>query len=479
MSKNLGKKFLEFALGSGITMILGLLTTPVITRIISPEQFGKLSMFNTVSNIASVLLILGCDQSFMRFFYEEEPENRRGLLFKVVKVPAFVTIISSVMMLFFSAPLIRFMVGESKLSVTLLFIAQIIFLVVGRFAMLVVRMQQKGKQYSTVQVLGKASYIAVTLLIFIFLGDNYLVLIIATTISNMIMALISILFEREFWFKKTNSYVSNKFTTHELLKYGFPFVFVYIVNWLFQSIDKFTITAFKGYEEVGIYSSANSIISMLNIIQTTFSTFWTPVAYEHYKENPEDTGFFIKVNDIVTFIMILFGIGFITCKGLISLLLGPQYRTASYIMPFLVIMPIMYTISETTVQGIAFVKKTNYYLWIAVISAITNAIGNFILVPSMGAKGAAISTGFSYVIFAVLRTQISKRLYPVKYKAFKAYICMTGLAILALYGSFNNFDLVTVLISAANIIVLCILYKDVIIEGIEYAKKKLDGIKNK
>ena len=130
MSKNLGKKFLEFALGSGITMILGLLTTPVITRIISPEQFGKLSMFNTVSNIASVLLILGCDQSFMRFFYEEEPENRRGLLFKVVKVPAFVTIISSVMMLFFSAPLIRFMVGESKLSVTLLFIAQIIFLVV-------------------------------------------------------------------------------------------------------------------------------------------------------------------------------------------------------------------------------------------------------------------------------------------------------------------------------------------------------------
>ena len=295
----------------------------------------------------------------------------------------------------------------------------------------------------------------------------------------MIMALVSILFERDFWFRKTNTRVSNKFTTNELLKYGFPFVFVYIVNWLFQSIDKFTITAFKGYEEVGIYSSANSIISMLNIIQTTFSTFWTPVAYEHYKEKPEDTGFFIKVNDIVTFIMILFGIGFITCKGLISLLLGPQYRTASYIMPFLVFMPIMYTISETTVQGIAFVKKTNYYLWIAVISAVTNAIGNFMLVPSMGAKGAAISTGISYVIFAILRTQISKRLYPVKYKAFKAYICMAGLAVLALYGSFNNFDLMTVLISAANIVILCVLYKDVIADGIKYGKSKLESIKNK
>lgn len=44
-------------------------------------------------------------------------------------------------------------------------------------------------------------------------------------------------------------------------------------------------------------------------------------------------------------------------------------------------MPLMYTLSETTVIGINFQKKPKWHSIIAVVSWVTNIIGNFYLVP--------------------------------------------------------------------------------------------------
>ena len=54
----------------------------------------------------------------------------------------------------------------------------------------------------------------------------------------------------------------------------------------------------------------------------------------------------------------LVAVGTIMFKDLIILLLGKDYREASMVIPFLVFMPLMYTISETTVGGIDFKKAS-------------------------------------------------------------------------------------------------------------------------
>ena len=120
------------------------------------------------------------------------------------------------------------------------------------------------------------------------------------------------------------------------------------------------------------YSGAMTIIALLNTFQGAFTTFWTPVAYEKYNKNPEDTKFFSNINQIVSVAMLLLSVGLIATKDIIIGLLGKEYSGAQFIFPFLVFMPIMYTISETTVLGINFKKKTKYHGYIAVISAISN-----------------------------------------------------------------------------------------------------------
>lgn len=469
---NLFKKFIEFALGNGIVLILGFLSSPIITRIISPEEMGKFSMFNTVVNLLLLVVLLGVDQSYVRYYYEEEKEGRIELLRNCIIIPILVNIVVGVAILFFYKPISIYVIDKASFTIAVLIIIHLTGSIISRFSLLQVRMQQKAKLFSLLNILNKASYLLLVGGFYFIYKNNSLTLIMAIVCSNMIVAFIGIFVERKTWF---NFKVKNKMqiSKSEIIRYGVPFVFSMAVTWIFQSIDRISIKQFCGYTEVGLYSGAMSIISLLNAVQSAFTTFWVPVAYERYSKDKNDTEFFTNVNKIVSVVMLLLAIGLIVSKDLLVLLLGPKYREAMFIFPYLVFMPIMYTISETTVLGINFKKKTKAHIYIAVISAVFNIIGNMVLVPKYGAKGAAISTGLAYIVFFSIRTYLSNKYYNVDYNIKKFAICTFVTYTLAAYSSFYNFNLIIFILAIISIVVIVIFYFDVFKKGYVILSKKI------
>ena len=210
---------------------------------------------------------------------------------------------------------------------------------------------------------------------------------------------------------------------------------------------------------MGLYTAALKLVSVMNLIQTGFTIFWTPTAYEKYAKEPENKNFYRKAFLVVSFVMYVFGLLVIGFKDIIFLLFAKDYREASYIAPFLILMPIMYTISEITVVGINFKKKTYWHIVIAAISVLANFIGNTLLVPILGGKGAAISTGLSYIVFFAMRTAISKRLYEVKYDLSKIVMGNAVIVLVALVGTFKRSTLETILAASVGILFVLFLYR--------------------
>ena len=93
------------------------------------------------------------------------------------------------------------------------------------------------------------------------------------------------------------------------------------------------------------------------------------------------------------------------------MILSDEYVEGVDIIPFLLIYPVMYTISEVTVMGVYFKEKTMNLLVVSVIAAGANIALNWFLIPVCGAIGASIATGLSYTIFFWCRTVISRRLW--------------------------------------------------------------------
>ena len=314
-------------------------------------------------------------------------------------------------------------------------------------------------------VINKVAFVIFVVLLFYVFRNNYMTLVLATVLGNLVMVIMAVLIERKDWFSFGKG-EELKTSSKELIKYGTPFIFSMAITWVFQSIDRISIQLFSDYTQLGLYGGAMYIISILNTVQGAFTTFWVPVAYDKYHTNPEDRKFFSNINEIVSFFMLIIAI------------LGKNYEGAQFIFPFLVLMPIMYTISETTVLGINFKKKTKYHIYIAVSSAVTNIIGNLILVPYLGAKGAAISTGLAYVVFFVTRSYFGNKLYKVEVKYAKFFISVISVYVLATISSIYKFNTIILVVTILSTFVVLFMYKNVIKDFFTIIKSMLKG-KNK
>lgn len=466
---NFLKHFTIIGGGTLINMLLGVFTTPVITRLVDPVEYGQLSIFTMYSGIALMVLCMGLDQALVRYYYERTDEKyKRALLFKCIKLPLLVSVILSIIVILISAS------GAVKLEfdtyIIVLLCVYTVVQLIYRFSLLLVRLAYKSKLYSALNITHKLTYIVFALpLVMFFCEDDLLSLVIATLASGLVCMIVSMAAQSSMWnitkYKVSECTVSSK----ELIKYGYPYIFSMGVTTLFQAMDKMSLNMYCSYSEVGIYSSTMTLINVFAIIQTTFNSLWAPMSVEHYSKDKKDKSFYQKGNQIITVVMFFVGLSLILCKDLFAILLGEKYREAAYILPFLIFNPIMYTVSETTVCGLVFMKKSKMQVVVAVGACVTNIIGNTLLVPSLGCQGAAISTGISYIVFFTLRTVLSNRYFYVDYKLKKFYALTFVTCLYAFYNTFNRFNAGSIISYVLCLAILILLYKDTIVWCIKYA----------
>ncbi|ALQ39158.1 polysaccharide biosynthesis protein [Fusobacterium hwasookii ChDC F174] len=471
---NLIKKFLSFSIGGYINILIGFFIVPITTRMLSPEQYGVSSLIDVIVQILVIATSLSMEQGFVRFFFEEEEENRGKLLYTSL-VPFFILGALAFLLIFiFRKDISIFIVGKNENLIWICLILAILFRTINIFSFLVVRMKQRGSIFSILTVAVKLFEFIFILILFQYFGNDYKTLIFATIFANLMVAIVSIFFERKVWnLKNLSSLKDCKITKKELFNFSYPLILTMALNWLFASLDKITIRTFSNLNEVGIYSGAFKIVALLSVIQSGFSTFWTPTALEHYTKNPEDTSFYKKANDYLSLIFFLLGVNILLFRDVIGILLGKKFYNSIFVMPTLVFMPIMYLLSETTMIGIGFKKKTKYFLYVSVIASISNLIGNLFLVPYLGAKGAAISTGISYIVFFSARTYFSNKLINFGFNLKRIYIITFLILLYALFLSFYNKIYLTIGLGILLEIIILLIYYPIIKELYsKFIKKK-------
>ncbi len=465
---NILKHFTIIGGGTVVNMFVGLITAPIITRLVDPNEYGQLSIFILYSNIAVMVLCLGMDQSLVRYFYESSDEGfKRALLIKCVQIPLLVTLsLGAVISLLALSRAVSFEFSSAVMVLLCLFtLAQLVY----RFSLLLVRLEYKSKLYSLLNILQKLSYVLLAIvLLFLIQGHDLEILSVANLAAVFICMMASIFAQKEFWNVKKNNSASCSIPLSELIKYGWPFIISMGLTTLFQTIDQISLKLFSTYAQVGIYASTMTLVHIFAIVQSTFNTLWAPMAVEHYTKDPDERSFYQRGNQIITVIMFFIGITLILFKDIFAILLGEKYREAAYILPCLIFNPIMFTISETTVSGLVFMKKSKQQILVGLISCITNAIGNMLLVPRFGGQGAAISTGFSYIVFFSMRTVLSNRYFKVNFKLARFYLLTLIVFAYSLYNTFVKFGVGAILGYLICTFSLVILYWETVKWGANY-----------
>lgn len=405
--KSLKSQLVNFGIGPIVGMGISMFTVPVTTRLLSPEEFGKSSLFTLFQSIFLIIGLLGLDQGYVRYYNDKET-NRTELLQNALFFPLIFCLLLITICLLFLKPISMFLFGSVEIGLMIAFCIFIPVLVLNRFFLLQIRMDLRGKTYSLLNVVSQIITFTILLGLLVFYQKTFRAIIYSTIIASYINTFIIFLFCNKSFIKQKFNYSSK--IQKDLLSFSLPLVPATLLSWVLNSFDKVGLRTWSDFSQLGLYSAAFKIVALLNIFQTIFCTTWTPIAYK-WNEDGVEKEKFEKVSTIVLAGMVILFSFVIVFRDVIMLFLGSEYRNTSKIFVFLLFVPVLYTVSETTCLGIDFSKKTIYTLWTTIITVILNLAGNFLLISKYGAEGAAITTCLSYVVWFWLRTLFSRKLW--------------------------------------------------------------------
>ncbi len=468
--QNILAGFFEFFYGNFVVLMLGFVSLPMFTRILSTDEYGRSSLFLSAVSIIYIFAILGLDQSYIRYFYTEGVDERK-LFAQCLRVPLVLIVLLSGVYVLFSGFFNRLLFGKGGADVTVLVITYTLTSVFERFLFLNIRMQQRGKLYSNLNILSKVLNILFIVLFAYLLGDDFRVGLYAQTLPLVVVTVLLLVMYA--FMGRGYEAKPHRLTEKQLLSYGIPFVPMLLMEWLLSSMDKWSIRFLNDFSQTGVYSSAMQIMTILMTLKITYVAFWSPIAMKKYEQEKEEEvkPFFADMFQKVQFLCLFAAFGLTAFRSIIVLILGEKYREASKIIPFLSLMPVLSILFEMTGQGIKFRKRPVYFNYASAIAICCNLAGNLLLVPRYKGVGAAIATAVTYIVYFVIGTYFSNKCYPVRYD-YRNFILMLVIYIVyAAYATVCSSEWVNIAAGCVLMVLLFVINRKVVKGLISYIHK--------
>ncbi len=213
--------------------------------------------------------------------------------------------------------------------------------------------------------------------------------------------------------------IKNKigFKLKDLLLFGIPVTMSSFGFLLISYADILILTYFRTLEEVGLYSAAVPIITLMLYFPFAICVVIFPLSSELWAKKKLDALRFAieKISKLVFIVLIpIAGVLLIYPDLILTLLYGSNFVSAQSALFILTIGAIFYGIAQinmTFLIGIAG-PKLNMYIWMCV--AVVNLVLNFILIPRYSITGAATATVISYFVLFVLSVFFLYRKVSIK-----------------------------------------------------------------
>jgi O-antigen/teichoic acid export membrane protein len=414
--KGIAQLLIGFSLGTWISAAISFLIMPITTRLYDPEQLGIIYFFQGIMTILLPIICFGLDNGYVRMFNDLNSSKRKTLFANSVFISMLLTIFMLIASIVWWKPISIAIVGELNFFIPIALIICTMGAVLVRYYGLYYRVKNLALNY-TIMIISQTIAFKIMILIAALWKADYQSGIVFLTLGVIVVIIVfSYLLRHEL---KLDTGESAKPLLIESLRFGLPLIPVAFISNLNNNVPRFFLRSYADFSVIGIYGVAGVVVTIINMVQSGFNLVWGPYVYANYKTEGAKIDL---AHQYMTSILVIGGALLITFQDLIILAVGEQYRAATSFIPFLLIAPICYTISETTGIGINISKKSYWNIVVYSISIICTVTLAFVLVPIWSAQGAAIASAMGGIAMLVTKTIIGERLhrtvYSMKYTVF-------------------------------------------------------------
>jgi O-antigen/teichoic acid export membrane protein len=188
----------------------------------------------------------------------------------------------------------------------------------------------------------------------------------------------------------------------EYYLFGLPLLFWLAFTWILNQADRYIVLEFFTLKDVGIYTVAYSIGTIVNTVNQAATNAIVPILYKNLEKK--------EANKIVKKLNIYYSLAIITIALIVGLssywyvplLFGNEYSQSASIILFIALAFGFNGVYRVTGSVIAFYKYNKLQMNLLFISAIINILLSIVMIPFFGILSPAISTMIAYMVLAYL-----------------------------------------------------------------------------
>jgi len=238
----------------------------ILANYIQPKEYGELSMFNTVVMLLGYVVSLSVHSYLSVSYFQRTKEEFRKDFSAICIVTITVSFILLLILLFDVDLWSNILKIPSDLVVFPLLLASLNVFVHMNTDLL--RVQEKITQYGIFSCGFATSNMLLTLYLVIFQEQNWRGFVYAKLMCDCTFGLISLI---RFYKFKLFTITTDISIYKTLLLFGLPVIPHHMANWVRQGCDRYIIDYFYDTSEVGLFSFALNIVSIITMIGTAFN----------------------------------------------------------------------------------------------------------------------------------------------------------------------------------------------------------------
>jgi O-antigen/teichoic acid export membrane protein len=441
MFKDALKQFLTYGAGSIAQTALSFILLPLYLHFFEPSEYGVISLLATVVSLLSILTSTGIVSGLYRLYYEAKVGERKKLVGTTWLWYLLGASLGWAILFIYSSSISTLLFHSGDYSYLVRLISFTFFLSTQHSIPLnILRMEKKPSLYVGFSLFDFAVGFALKLYLIVFLRRGLEGYFESSVISSIIVLCSMLPFVLKYvTFSLNASYLK------QLLRLGFPYIFSGIAFWTLNMSDRLILNHFRGEAAVGSYSLAYNFANLFNVFLFSPSAlFWHPFFFSYAAERSTgDTKRLLNRSLVYFFIVgcilyLLISLGSGDVLRILNSVSAAKegYLQASKLVPLLTLGPFLYLLNRQASCALLMAKKPESTATAACIAAGVSLGLNFVLIPRLGAAGAAIANVTAYATNLGLIYYWAQRIWPVNHDwkgLIKGLLFLAGAFLIAWY----------------------------------------------
>ena len=426
-NKNLLKGTMVYSLMNLVTKMGSFIFLPIITRLLTQEEFGIVGTLAPITSLFTVILGLGLYNAQMKKYVDlKENEDEFGsYMFSSTLIIVVFNVLTYIFL--FTPPaqkLFSYIVDLSKVSYYPLIIVSILIATSNALNNLAVTLFRMKRMYMKVAI-GSVVSLFTTYILAIYFIQYLKWGVFGNQFANLIALLIVFLFYFKDYFGKFRFKLNFDYVKYSL-RNGLPLIFIELTDQVVNLSDRLVLAKFVSLAVVGGYTLAFTGGRVLSVITGSFVNSWTPEFYEAMKEDRTNPKITRSVENFIAIISFACVIAQLFAPEGIKLIFPKSYHQAINYMA-LILAGIVVQALFCLDYFFHFHEDSIYIFYFTMFAMIFNLVGNIIFIPKFPEIGpiiAAWTTLLAFLFRAIMEMAIIKRKYKISFNYKKLFLYM-------------------------------------------------------